>query len=241
MLAIYKRELKSYFRSFIGFLFIAVTLFFLGLYFSVYNLMNGYPYFAYVVSSVTFLFMLTVPILTMRILAEEKRSKTDQLILTAPVSVGGIVMGKFLALLTIFAIPVAIICFYPLIMAQYGSVPMGEAYLSILAYFLFGMTAIAIGLFLSSVTESQVIAAVLTFLVLFLGYMMDSICSIIQPVERHAGCIFYRILCICYGTGSVPDSTVHSETSLQHVREELKLQCLQYRYDRRSGSAGSSC
>ena len=134
MLAIYKRELKSYFRSFIGFLFIAVTLFFLGLYFSVYNLMNGYPYFAYVVSSVTFLFMLTVPILTMRILAEEKRSKTDQLILTAPVSVGGIVMGKFLALLTIFAIPVAIICFYPLIMAQYGSVPMGEAYLSILAY-----------------------------------------------------------------------------------------------------------
>ena len=110
MLAIYKRELKSYFRSFIGFLFIAVTLFFLGLYFSVYNLMNGYPYFAYVVSSVTFLFMLTVPILTMRILAEEKRSKTDQLILTAPVSVGGIVMGKFLALLTIFAIPVAIIC-----------------------------------------------------------------------------------------------------------------------------------
>ena len=142
--------------------------------------MNGYPYFAYVVSSVTFLFMLTVPILTMRILAEEKRSKTDQLILTAPVSVGGIVMGKFLALLTIFAIPVAIICFYPLIMAQYGSVPMGEAYLSILAYFLFGMTAIAIGLFLSSVTESQVIAAVLTFLVLFLGYMMDSICSIIS-------------------------------------------------------------
>lgn len=67
-----------------------------------------------------------------------KRSKTDQLILTAPVSVGGIVMGKFLALLTIFAIPVAIICFYPLIMAQYGSVPMGEAYLSILAYFLLG-------------------------------------------------------------------------------------------------------
>lgn len=124
--------------------------------------------------------MLTVPILTMRILAEEKRCKTDQLILTAPVSVGGIVMGKFLALLTIFAIPVAIICFYPLIMAQYGSVPMGEAYLSILAYFLFGMTAIAIGLFLSSVTESQVIAAVLTFLVLFLGYMMDSICSIIS-------------------------------------------------------------
>ena len=190
MLAIYKRELKSYFRSFIGFLFIAVTLFFLGLYFSVYNLMNGYPYFAYVVSSVTFLFMLTVPILTMRILAEEKRSKTDQLILTAPVSVGGIVMGKFLALLTIFAIPVAIICFYPLIMAQYGSVPMGEAYLSILAYFLFGMTAIAIGLFLSSVTESQVIAAVLTFVFLFAFYMMNGISSFFSQTSMSTAVAF---------------------------------------------------
>lgn len=180
MLAIYKRELKSYFRTFIGFLFIAVTLFFLGLYYSVYNLMNGYPYFSYALSSITFLFLLSVPVLTMRILAEEKRSKTDQLILTAPVSVGGIVMGKFLALVTIFAIPVGISCFYPLIMMQFGTVPMDDAYLAILAYFLFGMTAIAIGLLISSLTESQVIAAVLTFAVLFLGYMMASICSVIS-------------------------------------------------------------
>ena len=180
MLAIYKRELKSYFRSFIGLLFIAVTLFFLGLYFTVYNLLNGYPYFAYSVSSVIFLFMLSVPILTMRILAEEKRSKTDQLILTAPVSVGAVVMGKFLALVTIFLIPTLIACVYPLIMANFGSVPMGEAYLSILAFFLFGTASIAVGVFISSLTESQVIAAVLSFAVLFLGYMMSSICGIIS-------------------------------------------------------------
>ncbi len=179
MLAIYKRELKSYFCNIIGFLFIAVTLFFISLYFVVYNLLNGYPYFSYAISSVLFLFMLSVPILTMRILAEEKRSKTDQLILTAPVSVGGVVMGKFLALLTIFAIPVGIICLYPLIMSKYGIVPMGEAYLAILAYFLYGMTSIAIGLLISSLTESQVIAAVLSFAVLFLGSMMDSICGLI--------------------------------------------------------------
>lgn len=180
MFAIYKRELKSYFQSFIGFLFVAVTLFFIGLYYSVYNLMNGYPYYSYVVSSCVFLFLISVPILTMRILAEEKRSKTDQLILTAPVSVGGIVMGKFLALLTIFAVPVAISCAYPLILAQFGTVPQAENYLAILAYFLYGMTAIAIGLWISSLTESQVIAAVLSFLALFLGYMMSSICSIIS-------------------------------------------------------------
>ena len=112
MLAIYKRELKSYFRTFVGFLFIAVTPFFMGLYFSVYNLMNGYPYFSYAISSITFLFLLSVPVLTMRILAEEKRSKTDQLILTAPVSVGSIVMGKFLALTTIFAKIITIIIFF---------------------------------------------------------------------------------------------------------------------------------
>lgn len=90
MFAIYKRELKSYFQTFIGFLFIAITLFFLGLYFTVYGLINGYPYFSYVVSAVTFIFMVSVPILTMKILAEERRNKTDQLMLTAPISVSKI-------------------------------------------------------------------------------------------------------------------------------------------------------
>lgn len=180
MFAIYKRELKSYFQSFIGFLFVAVVLFFIGLYFSVYNMMNGYPYFSYVVSSATFLLLISVPILTMRILADERRSKTDQLILTAPVSVGGIVMGKFLALLTIYAVPMGITCIYPLIMSRFGSTPMAENYLSILAFFLYGMVSIAIGLCLSSLTESQVIAAVLSFITLFLGYMMSSICGVLS-------------------------------------------------------------
>ena len=192
MLAIYKRELKSYFNSFIGFLFIAVTLFFLSLYFSVYNLISGSPYFSRAVAGTAFIFLVSVPILTMKVLAEEKRSKTDQLILTAPVSVGSIVVGKFFALITIFLIPVAFICTYPLIMSRFGSVPMGQAYLAILAYFLFGMTAIAIGLFVSSLTESQVIAAVLGFAILFIGYMMSSICSVISStgnwITKILGC-----------------------------------------------------
>lgn len=180
MLAIYKRELKSYFQSFIGLLFIAVTLFFVSLYYFVYNMMNGYPYLSYAISSVIILFMLSVPVLSMKILAEERRSRTDQLILTAPVSVGNIVVGKYLALMTIFSIPTAVVCVYPLIMSAFGSVPMGEAYLAVLAFFLYGMTAIAIGVLISSLTESQVIAAVITFIVLFLGYMMSSICSLIS-------------------------------------------------------------
>ncbi len=184
MWAIYKRELKSCFCSFVGFLFIGVTLFFPGLYFTVYALMSGYPYYSYVVSSISFLFMITVPILTMRILAEERKNRTDQLILTAPVSVGAIVLGKFLALLTVFAIPTVITGFYPLIMMKFGTVPMAENYLALLAYFLYGMTSIALGVLVSSLTESQVIAAVLTFGFLFLGYMMSAICGLISRSEN---------------------------------------------------------
>ncbi|MBQ7918493.1 MAG: Gldg family protein [Lachnospiraceae bacterium] len=180
MPAIYKRELKSYFHSFIGLLFIGVSLFFVGLYFTVYNVTYGSPYFSYAISSVIFVFLISVPVLTMRILAEERHNKTDQLILTAPVSVGKIVLGKYLALLTIFAIPTVIISVYPLILSRFGSVPLTECYLAILGYFLYGAACLAIGVLVSAMTESQVIAAVLTFGALFLGYMMSSICSIIS-------------------------------------------------------------
>ncbi len=180
MFAIYKRELKSYFNSFIGFLFIGAVLFILGLYFTVYNLVYGYPYISYAVSSAVFLLFIGVPVLTMRILSEERKQKTDQLILTAPVSVGSIVIGKFLALITIFAIPIVIIGIYPIVLSAFGSVPMAESYLSILGFFLYGMTCIAIGVLISSLTESQVIAAVISFGCLFLGYVMEGICSLIS-------------------------------------------------------------
>lgn len=193
MWAIYKRELKAYFHCFIGFLFIAVMLFFSGLYFSVYNLYSGYPYFSYVMSAIVFLFMLSVPILCMRILAEERRNKTDQLILTSPVSVGGMVFGKYMALLTILAIPTAVNCLYPLIMSMYGTVPMGEAYLSILGFFLYGAASIAVCMLMSALTESQVIAAVLGFVMLFMAYMMSSICNLISTT----GNLLTKIL-MCY-------------------------------------------
>lgn len=221
MFAIYKRELKSYFRSFIGFLFIAATLFFVSLYYFVYNMLSGYPYVSYAISSVTFLFMITVPILSMRILAEERHSKTDQLILTAPVSVGGIVMGKFLALLTIFLIPTAVVCTYPLIMNGFGSVPMGESYLAVLAFFLYGMTAIAIGLLISSLTESQVIAAVVSFIVLFLGYMMSSICNLISST----GNLLTKILG-CFDLATPFNEMLNGTLNLQSVIYFISLTVL---------------
>ena len=114
MTAVYKRELKSYLTSMIGYLFIFFILVLAGIYFSAYQLSSAYPKFEYTMSALTFVFLISVPILTMRVLAEERKQKTDQLLLTSPVSVTGIVMGKYLALVTVFSIPMAVMCTYPL-------------------------------------------------------------------------------------------------------------------------------
>lgn len=180
MLAIYKRELRSYLHTVTGALFIAATLVLTGIYFTAYNLLNGYPYVSYALKAATFLFMITIPVLTMKILAEERKNKTDQLILTAPISVGKIVLAKYFAMTTILLMAIAVVCFYPIALSFFGEIPFGESYTAILGYTLFGMTGIAIGMLISSLCESQVIAAVLTFLVIFVGYMMSGICSLIS-------------------------------------------------------------
>lgn len=177
MTAIYKRELRSYLTSMIGYLFIFFILLLTGIYFSAYQLDAAYPKFEYTLSTLTFVFLISVPILTMRVLAEERKQKTDQLLLTSPVSVGKIVMGKYLALVTVFAIPMTIICFYPLVMSKFGTVSFGVAYTAVLGFFLLGCANLAVGVFVSSLTESQVIAAVLTFVLLFAFYMMNGISS----------------------------------------------------------------
>ena len=177
MTAIYKRELKSYLTSMVGYLFIFFILVLTGIYFSAYQLSAAYPKFEYTLSAITFAFLIGVPILTMRVLAEERKQKTDQLLLTAPISVWDIVFGKYLALVAVFAIPVVIMCFYPLIMSKFGTISYASAYTGILGFFLLGCANLAIGVFMSALTESQVIAAVLTFVFLFAFYMMNGISS----------------------------------------------------------------
>ena len=175
MLAVYKKEVRSYWTSMVGYVFIAFILLILGIYFTAYNLQYASPDFGVTLSSVTFLFLIITPILTMRILAEEKKNRTDQLLLTAPVPVWKVVLGKYLSMVTIYAIPVVISAFYPLIMGKYGVISYPMAYVAVIGFFFLGCAQIAVGLFLSSVTESQVIAAVLTFGILFCSYMMDGI------------------------------------------------------------------
>ena len=179
MRAIYKKELRTYLTSMTGYIFMAVLLAVASLYFVADCLIGGYPVFGVVLSSVYFVLLIVVPVLTMRSIAEEKRQKTDQLLLTAPVSIWKIVAGKYLAMFTVFLIPMAILCLYPLILLQFGSVSLPMAYTAILGYMLFGGCCLAIGLFLSAVTESQVIAAVLTFGALFFLNMSTGIANLI--------------------------------------------------------------
>lgn len=195
MLAIYKRELKSYLTSIVGYLFMFFVLLIAGIYFSAYQLSAAYPKFEYTLNAMTFVFLIAVPILTMRVLAEERKQKTDQLLLTSPVSVSGIVMGKYLALVTIYAIPIVVLATYPLIMSKFGTVAFGSAYTALLGFFLLGSANIAIGVFFSAITESQVIAAVLTFVFLFAFYMMNGISSFFSQTAMST-CVTFGLLII---------------------------------------------
>ena len=193
MTAVYKRELRSYLTSMVGYLFIFFILVLTGVYFSAYQLTASYPKFEYTLNAVTFAFLIGVPILTMRVLAEERKQKTDQLLLTAPISVGNIVIGKYLALITIYAIPMLVICTYPLIMSKFGTVSFASAYTAILGFFLLGCANIAIGVFMSALTENQVIAAVLTFVLLFAFYMMNGISSFFSQTSMST-CVTFGLL-----------------------------------------------
>lgn len=206
MRAIWKRELKSYFQTVTGWLFIAATLTLFGLYFYVYNMYYGSTDISSTLSAVTFLFLVTVPILTMRTLAEERKNKTDQLILTSPVSVEKVVLAKYLATGTVFTISVAVMCLAPLIMSAYGNVAFAKSYVGVLGFWLYGMTCIAIGTFVSSLTESIVISAVLTFVFLFVGYLMTGITNLISQ----NGNIITKILG-CY------DLTKHMDMLMQGI------------------------
>ena len=163
MLTIYLKELRSNFKSFFGWLFLAVYTFFCSLYFVIYNIMNGSPYLSSTVSSLVVILMFVFPLLTMRILAEEKKLKTDQLLLTSPIKISSIIIGKFLSLVTMMLIASLVLLVGLLIMSFYGTIPVAENLLAILALILLGSMFAAIGLFLSSVTEHQFVAAILTY------------------------------------------------------------------------------
>ena len=204
MLAIYKREVRSYFQSMVGCVFVAFLIAFTGIYFMAYNLTAGYPYFSYTLSGTLIVFIVGIPLITMRSFSEERKNKTDQLLLTAPVKISDIILGKYLALLTIYVIPVLIMCLYPLLLGTHGTVSYAVSYTSILGYFLLGAAYISVGVFVSSITESQVIAAVVGFVILFLCYVESGIANFFPEGAGSSFFAFFIIIAlVCLWIGSM--------------------------------------
>lgn len=199
MNAIFKRELRSYFHGMLGYLLTAFLLASSGIYFLALNLGYGLTDFSYYTLYRTiFMLLLYIPVLTMRSLAEERRSRTDQLLLTSPVSVWGVVLGKFFAMCAVFALPCLADAVMILILwALGGTVTVLAAnFAGLLCYFLLGCAAIAIGEFLSGLTENPIIAAVAGFSVLLLAYMMPSLRTMFTTGSAVALALFTAIAAV---------------------------------------------
>ncbi len=170
MIAIYKHELRSYFHSLTTYVAGAFLLAVIGIGAMLYNIQSAVSNFEFVLGFSSIVFAIIVPLLTMRVLAEERKQKTDQLLFSLPITTVQVILGKYLALLTIFALPVCIIALYPLIFAQFGNVYLPASYGSIFAFFLVGAALMALGLFISSLTDNQGLAAGIGVAVILFNY-----------------------------------------------------------------------
>ncbi len=166
MSAIYIKELKSFFKSLFGWIFLAAFTFFAGVFFVLTNISPatglGSPYIADSLGSLVTVLVFIVPIITMRVLSEEKRQKTDQLLLTSPVALWKIIVGKFLAMATVMLIATLIACVGIIVIAIYGTVPVSDTILSVIMFYALACNLVAIGIFVSSITEYQILAGFLS-------------------------------------------------------------------------------
>lgn len=175
MTAVLKHELKLYFHSLTAYVFGAFLLAFVGIGSMLYNLQAAVSNFEFVLSFGSLVFVVIVPILTMRVLAEERKQRTDQLLYSLPITTTQVIAGKYLALLAVYLIPLCVVALYPLLFAQFGEVYLLTSYGSILAFFILGAALIAVGVFISSLTDNQGFAAGVGIAVILPNYYSVSL------------------------------------------------------------------
>ena len=164
-----------------------------------YNLSGVYANFEYTLSAIAFIYLIAVPILSMRSLAEERRQKTDQLLYALPIRLSDVVLGKYLAMLVVLAVPTLIMALYPLILSQFGTVSFATAYGALFAFFLLGACLLSVGRFISSVTENQVAAAVITLVAVLLLYFMSGLSDFVSteaPASLLALCLLVLLFAV---------------------------------------------
>ena len=180
----------------IGWVIAAVSLFFLGLYYTNRNLLYASSDFASVLYTMTMILLFLLPAISMRSFAEERKNKTDQLLLTSPVSIPAIVAGKFLAEVAVFAIPLAAAVLMPLILKAFGTVSLVAAYSALLGYVLLGAACLAVGTWISALTENQILAYLATFGALLVAYLMNGIKTMFTTGNLLAFIVFTVVLLI---------------------------------------------
>lgn len=193
MIAVLKHELRLYFHSLTAYVFGAFLLAFVGIGAMLYNLQAAVSNFEYVLSFGSLVFVVIVPVLTMRVIAEERKQKTDQLLYSLPISTTEVILGKYLALLVVYLIPLFVIAFYPLIFAQYGDVYLLTSYGSLIAFFVMGAALIAVGVFLSSLTDNQGFAAGLGIAVILLNYFSVSLSEYVSSTAMGSAIALFAL------------------------------------------------
>ncbi len=193
MIAVFVRELKSYLENITGFIFMGFFLLLSGIFFVFNNLIPQSPNYTGMLGTITFIFLIVVPILTMRLLSEEARQKTDQLLLTSPLSLTGMVLGKYFAAIAVLLLTLVITFLYPLLISLVGSVVLSEIVGGYIGFFLLGSSFVAVGLFISSLTDNQVIAAVVTFAALLIMWILDALQQGL-PADPVSGAAFAGLL-----------------------------------------------
>ena len=195
MIAIFKREVKAYFTTPIGCIYMGLFLLITGFFFYSGNILGRSSYFSYFLGSIQIVYLFAVPLLTMRLFSEEKRQRTDQLLLTSPVSIPQIVCGKFLAALAIYSLTLVVTLLYAIVVAIYGDLQVWETLGSYIGFLFLGASYIAIGVFVSASTENQLTAALVTFFALLVIMLIDPIAQMV-PSDAFAGFISSGVLAL---------------------------------------------
>ena len=186
MFTIYKKDMHTYFTTLTGYIFMAAVLLVGGIYCYMYNFYYGYASFEQSINNLPFFFVFLVPVIAAGIFTDEKRQKTEQLLYTLPITSLEIVVGKYLALVSILLVPLAVLGTYPIIMSFYGEVNMIGAYCNLFAVFLLGAALCAICMFISSLTESIIVSAILCFATMFVLYQMDALNEGLTPSAKNS-------------------------------------------------------
>ena len=195
MIPIYKKEMRTYFTHVSGYIFLTLFLLLVALFFVTTNVFTRNPAFHMTISQSTLLLFIMIPTLTMRLFSEEAKNKTDQLLYTSPITILNIVAGKFFAAFSLFFIAISATVLFPLLINRYGSLPVTQIIGTYIGFILLGACCIAVGVFISALTDNQIVAAVGAFAANFLLFVMETI-ALIMPTTTFASLLFVALIIV---------------------------------------------